>query len=49
MYLSKEERIALNNYLYANFLTIQCKDAAVWVSRETWEAIEGRMLLPPSN
>ncbi|MBD2692148.1 NACHT domain-containing protein [Anabaena catenula] len=47
--LSKEEIKALDNYLYANHLIIQCKDAAASVSRETWEAIEGRMLLPPSN
>ncbi len=47
--LSKEEIKDLDNYLYANYLIIQCKDAAVQVSRETWEAIEGRMLLPPGN
>jgi hypothetical protein len=47
--LSNEEIKALDNYLYANYLIIQCKDAAVRVSRETWEAIEGRMLLPPGN
>ncbi|MFN7852251.1 MAG: NACHT domain-containing protein [Dolichospermum sp.] len=47
--LSKEEITALEYYFYANYLIIQCKDAAVRVSRETWEAIEGRMLLPPGN
>ncbi|MBD2296436.1 NACHT domain-containing protein [Anabaena sphaerica FACHB-251] len=47
--LSQDEAQALEYYLYANFLIIQCKDAAVRVSRETWEAIEGRMLLPPGN
>lgn len=47
--LSKEEIKSLDNYLYANYLIIQCKDAAVRVSRETWKAIEDRMLLPPTN
>lgn len=47
--LSKEEIRYLDNYLYANYIIIQCKEAAVRVSRETWEAIEGRMLLPPGN
>ncbi|MFM7367337.1 MAG: NACHT C-terminal helical domain 2-containing protein, partial [Sphaerospermopsis kisseleviana] len=47
--LSKEEIKALENYLYANYLIIQCQDAALSVSRETWEKIEGRMLLPPGN
>ena len=47
--LSKKEIKALYNYLYANYLIIQCKEAAVRVSPATWEGIEGRMLLPPSN
>lgn len=47
--LSKEEIKAIDNYLYANYLMIQCKEAAVRVSREIWEEIENRMLLPPSN
>ncbi|MDB9436568.1 NACHT domain-containing protein [Dolichospermum lemmermannii CS-548] len=47
--LSKEEVKALDNYLYANFLIIQCKEAAVRVSPATWEAIETRMLLVGSN
>ena len=45
--LSKEEAEALGNYLYANHLIIQCKQAAVRVSPQTWEAIEARMLLVP--
>ncbi len=45
--LSKEELQALDNYLYANYLIIQCKQAAVRVSPQTWEAIEARMLLVP--
>jgi hypothetical protein len=47
--LSKEEIKALENYLYANYLIIQCKEAAVRVSPTTWEAIEARMLLVGSN
>ena len=43
--LSKQEKKALDNYLYANYLIIQCKQAAVRVSPQTWEAIEARMLL----
>lgn len=46
--LSKEEVEALGDYLYANYLIIQCKQAAVRVSPQTWEAIEARMLLPPN-
>ncbi|WP_235526598.1 NACHT domain-containing protein [Nostoc piscinale] len=42
---SREEHKALENYLYANHLIIQCKQAAVRVSPQTWEAIEARMLL----
>ncbi|WP_341528284.1 hypothetical protein WKK05_02710 [Nostoc sp. UHCC 0302] len=45
--LSEAEAKALNNYIYANELIIQCKQAAVRVSPQTWEAIEGRMLLVP--
>lgn len=47
--LSKEEIKALDNFLYANYLIIQCKEAAVRVSPKTWEAIEGRMLLATNN
>ncbi|MHC5915647.1 MAG: NACHT domain-containing protein [Nostoc sp.] len=47
--LSKEEAELLKNYLYANYLIIQCKQAAVRVSPTTWEAIEARMLLVPGN
>ena len=47
--LSDEEAIALDNYLYANNLLIQCKQASVRVSPTTWEGIEARMLLVPSN
>ncbi|BAZ31848.1 signal transduction protein [Cylindrospermum sp. NIES-4074] len=47
--LSEEEAQALGNYLYANHLIIQCKQAAVRVSPTTWEAIEARMLLVPGS
>ena len=47
--LSEEEAKALENYLYANHLIIQCKQAAVRVSPQTWEAIEARMLLVPGD
>ena len=45
--LSEEETEALSNYLYANHLILQCKEAAVWVSAKTWDDIESRMLLVP--
>ncbi|MBP5973724.1 hypothetical protein HW132_13500 [Brasilonema sp. CT11] len=47
--LFEEEAKALENYLYANNLLIQCKQASVRVSPQTWEKIEARMLLVPSN
>ena len=47
--LSEEEAKALGDYLYANYLIIQCKQAAVRVSPQTWEAIEARMLLVLSD
>lgn len=47
--LSQKKAKALKNYLYANHLIIQCKQASVRVSPKTWEAIEARMLLVPSN
>jgi hypothetical protein len=47
--LSEEEINALNKYLYANYLIIQCKDAALSISTQTWETIEMRMLLVKNN
>lgn len=47
--LSEAEAEAFGNYLYANHLIIQCKQAAVRVSPQTWEAIEARMLLVPGD
>lgn len=44
--LSDEEVKALVNYFCIYELMVRCKEAAVRVSRETWAAIEGRMLLP---
>jgi len=42
--LSDEEAKAIGNYFYANWLIVQCKQAAVRGSKETWEGIEERML-----
>jgi hypothetical protein len=47
--LSDKEAKALENYLYAINLLIECKQASVRVSPTTWEAIEAQMLLVPSN
>ncbi|MEL7407343.1 MAG: histidine kinase, partial [Cyanobacteria bacterium J06558_2] len=44
--LSKQEIAALDNYFYGNLLMVKCKNAAVRVSKETWQNIESRMLLP---
>ena len=41
---SLEEALALGNYLTATKLIIDCKNAAVRVSRKEWEAIESRLL-----
>ena len=43
---SLEEAQALEKYLYAVKLVIDCKNAAVRVSRKEWEAIESRLLTP---
>ncbi|ALF56464.1 histidine kinase [Nostoc piscinale CENA21] len=42
--LSTKELEAWDNYLYANYLILQCKQAAVIVSPQTWAEIEDRML-----
>jgi hypothetical protein len=47
--LSEEEAQAVRDYLYANYLIIQCKEAAVRISAKTWEEIESRMLVVPEN
>jgi predicted NACHT family NTPase len=47
--LSCEEAQAWNNYVYTNYLMVQCKAAAVRVSSTTWAEIEERMLLVPNN
>lgn len=44
--LSTEEHRKLERYLYANWLIIRCKQAAVRVSLQTWQTIEDRMLKP---
>jgi hypothetical protein len=47
--LSEEEIRSLEDYLYANELMIRCKEAAVRVSPQVWEAIESRMLTVRDN
>jgi hypothetical protein len=47
--LSQEEIKDLDKYLYANYLIIQCKEAALSISTQTWETIETRMLLVKNN
>ncbi len=44
--LSEQELKALDNYFYANLLMVECKKAAVRISRKTWSEIESRMLMP---
>lgn len=48
--LFKEELEEIDRrYFYVNWLTLQCKEAAVKVSKETWEGIEERMLRVPDE
>lgn len=47
--LSSSEIKALDKYLDANLLMIECKKAALRVSPETCQGIESRMLLPLKN
>ena len=47
--LSKEELKALQKYFYVNKLIVDCKEAAVRVSRTTWSEIEQKMLRPFSE
>ena len=42
--LSEAETKALDNYFYANWLMVQCRQAAVRVSPTTWADIEDRMV-----
>jgi len=42
--LSIEEHRKLERYLYANWLIVRCKQAAVRVSPQTWQSIETQML-----
>jgi len=42
--LSEAEVKALENYFYANWLMVQCRQAAVRVSPTTWAGIEDRMV-----
>ncbi|MEO0768578.1 MAG: NACHT domain-containing protein [Cyanobacteria bacterium J06649_4] len=41
---SRTEAEALSNYLYANELLLQCKEAAIRVPRGEWEQLEKRLL-----
>ncbi|HEY9645968.1 MAG TPA: hypothetical protein V6C88_06345, partial [Chroococcidiopsis sp.] len=43
--LSRQEVVALDQYLYANLLIVQCRQAAVWVSPPVWASIESCMML----
>ncbi|MFN6558680.1 MAG: NACHT domain-containing protein [Nostoc sp. ChiSLP01] len=47
--LSLEEAKALGDYLYANYLIIECKQEATGVLPQTWDEIEARMLLVPND
>ncbi len=47
--LTKAEIQSLENYLYANLLIVQCKEAAFRVSPQVWDAIESRMLTVHDN
>lgn len=42
--LSRNELEAFANYLFASLLMVQCKEAAVLVTRKTWTEIEARIL-----
>ncbi|KAM3094074.1 NACHT domain-containing protein [Phormidesmis sp. 146-35] len=42
--LPEAENDALENYVYANWLMVQCRQAAVRVSPKTWAEIESRMV-----
>jgi NACHT domain len=44
--LSALEWRSLSDYLYATELTVRCKDAAVRVRPQTWQAIERQILVP---
>jgi NACHT domain len=47
--LSNEEFRKLERYLYANWLIVRCKQAAVRVSPQAWTAIASRMLNPQKD
>ena len=48
--LSKKEFDAIDEqYLYANLLMVECRQASVRVTSRTWKEIESRMLLPPKQ
>ncbi|MBE9100434.1 NACHT domain-containing protein [Vacuolonema iberomarrocanum] len=47
--LDNDEKNSLGNYFYPYELMIRCKEAAVRVSPEVWQAIEGRMFTLPKE
>lgn len=47
--LSQAELETLGDYLYANYLILQCRETSVRVSKATWDAIESRMLMPQTQ
>jgi predicted NACHT family NTPase len=46
---SASELHQISNYLKANYLILQCKESAVRCTPQTWQEIEGEMLLPLNN
>ncbi|HEY9620851.1 MAG TPA: NACHT domain-containing protein [Crinalium sp.] len=44
IHLSRSEVTALDQYLFANLLIVQCRRSAVWVSPQTWEMVEDRIM-----
>ncbi len=46
---SQRESLEWGNYIYINYLIVQCKAAAVRVSPQTWAGIEERMLRVPTE
>ncbi|ESA36064.1 signal transduction protein with nacht domain protein [Leptolyngbya sp. Heron Island J] len=47
--LTPEDAHSLDNYLYSVKLILDCKNAAVRVSRQQWESIESRLLRVSTN
>ena len=45
--ITQKEADSLADYFYLNKLLLDCKDAAIRVSKGAWEEIEERLLTPP--